>query len=273
MPELPEIEVLCKYINRSLRGIPVESVIVKQPKCTNLSQREWNRILKGASIVKSYPQGKWAISATDNEHLLLFNLGMGCDLLLVPQEKLEERKYQFAFLFENDKALRFSFSWFGNVHLVRESDFEGYPPTSKLGRHAYGKEFTLEKFKDLLQGRKGAVKQFLLNQKNIAGIGNAYIHDILFLAKLHPFRAIPTLTEREIEALHKAIVDIFSKSVKLGGAFWEYNIHGRKGRYDAGCLLIGYREGKPCPVCGTSVKKIKTGPTSGFICPKCQKLK
>jgi formamidopyrimidine-DNA glycosylase len=273
MPELPEIEVLCKSLNRSLRGIPIERVIVKQPKCTNLSQSEWNRLLKGASMVKSYPQGKWAINRTDNQHLLLFNLGMGCDLLLVPQRRLEERKFQFAFLFENDKALRFSFSWFGNVFLVHESEFEGYPPTSKLGPHAYGKEFTLERFKDLLQGRKGAVKQFLLNQKNIAGIGNAYIHDILFLAKLHPFRAIPTLTEGEIEALHKAIVGVFSKSVKLGGAFWEYNFYGRKGRYDAGCLLIGYREAKPCPACGTLVEKMKTGSTTGFICPKCQKLK
>jgi formamidopyrimidine-DNA glycosylase len=273
MPELPEIEVLCKSINRSLRGIPVESVIVKQPKCTNLSQRKWNRLLKGASIVESYPQGKWATSATDNEHLLLFNLGMGCDLLLVPQEKLEEKKYQFAFLFENGKALRFSFWWFGNVHLVRERKFKEYALTSKLGPHAHGKEFTLQKFKDLLQGRKGAIKPFLLNQKNVAGIGNAYIHDILFLAKLHPFRTIPTLTESEIEALHKAIVGIFSKSVKLGGAFWEYNIYGRKGRYDAGCLLIGYREGKPCPLCRTSVEKIKTGSTTGFICPRCQKLK
>ncbi|MFQ5869997.1 MAG: Fpg/Nei family DNA glycosylase [Candidatus Zixiibacteriota bacterium] len=273
MPELPEIEVLCKSINRSLRGIPVESVIVKQPKCTNLTQREWNRLLKGASILKSYPHGKWAINPTDNEHLLLFNLGMGCGLLLVPQEKLEEKKYQFAFLFENGKALRFSFWWFGNVHLVHERKFEGYALTSKLGPHAYGKEFTLQRFKDLLQGRKGAIKQFLLNQKNVAGIGNAYIHDILFLAKLHPFRTISTLTKREIEALHKAIVDIFSKSVKLGGAFWEYNIYGRKGRYDAGCLLIGYREGKPCPACATSVEKMKTGSTTGFICPRCQKLK
>jgi len=125
----------------------------------------------------------------------------------------------------------------------------------------------------LLRGRRGAIKQFLLNQKNLAGIGNAYIHDILFLAKLHPFRAIPTLSGREIKALHKAIVDIFSKSIKLGGAFWEYNIYGRKGRYDAECLLIGYREGKPCPVCGTSVEKIRTGSTPGFVCPKCQKLK
>lgn len=273
MPELPEIEVLCKHINRSVKGIPLSGVVVRQPKCTNHSEKKWNRLLGGASIRRSYPHGKWSINQTDNEHRLLFNLGMGCELLLIPQEKLEEKKYQFAFLFENGKALRFSFWWFGNVHLVSERDFDDYPPTSKLGPHAHGKEFTLERFKGLLKRKKGAIKQFLLDQKNLAGIGNAYVHDILFLAKLHPFRAIPTLGEREIGALHKSITDILSKSVKLGGAFWEYNIYGKKGRYDAECLLIGYREGKPCPVCGTSVQKIRTGSTSGFICRKCQRLK
>lgn len=273
MPELPEIEVLCKHINRSLRGIPVNRVIVKQPRCTNLTEKKWNRLLDGASIVQSSAHGKWSVNRTDNQHFLLANLGMGCQLLLVPQDRLEQKKYQFALVFDNGKGLRFSFWWFGNVHLVHQRDLDRYPLISKLGPHAYRRQFTLKRFKGLLEGKRGAIKQFLLNQKNLAGIGNAYIHDILFLAKLHPFRAIPSLTESEIGVLHKSILDIFSKSIRLGGAFWEYNIYGKRGRYDADCLLIGYREGKPCPVCGISVEKIKTGSTSGFICPECQKVK
>ncbi|MDY7042300.1 MAG: zinc finger domain-containing protein, partial [Chloroflexota bacterium] len=61
-------------------------------------------------------------------------------------------------------------------------------------------------------------------------------------------------------------------AVDLGGSAWEMDLYGQKGRYDDGCLLVGYREGQPCPQCGTTIEKIKTGSTSSFICPRCQPL-
>jgi formamidopyrimidine-DNA glycosylase len=115
------------------------------------------------------------------------------------------------------------------------------------------------------------LKALLLDQSRIAGIGNAYVHDILFRAKLHPLRPIPSLSRAEIERLHDAIQTEMQRSIQVGGAFYEIGLRGEPGGFMASDLLIGYREGKPCPECGTPVEKIKTGSTSSFICPKCQR--
>jgi formamidopyrimidine-DNA glycosylase len=112
----------------------------------------------------------------------------------------------------------------------------------------------------------------LLNQSRIAGIGNAYIHDILFLARLHPLRQVNTLTAAEVDALAEAIHAGLQPSIDKGGAFYEVGLDGKKGGFTADDILIGYKEGKPCPVCGTQIEKIKTGSTSSFICPHCQPL-
>jgi len=144
--------------------------------------------------------------------------------------------------------------------------------TSKLGISPIEKEFTVERLGSLLSGRRGAIKSFLLDQKNIAGIGNVYVQDTLFKARLHPLRGIQTLTESEIQALHRSVGEVLRTSIRLGGLRYERDLYGRRGRYGSEQFLVGYKEKKPCPVCGTTVKKIRTGSTSSYICPKCQQL-
>jgi formamidopyrimidine-DNA glycosylase len=125
----------------------------------------------------------------------------------------------------------------------------------------------------MLAGRRGGVKAFLLNQERLAGIGNAYVHDILFLAGLHPLRPIDSLTEDEVDALWQAIRDGLLPSLKKRGAWYERDLRGRPGGFTRDHLLVGYREGKPCPECGTTIVKIRTGSTASFVCPACQPRK
>jgi formamidopyrimidine-DNA glycosylase len=114
------------------------------------------------------------------------------------------------------------------------------------------------------------VKSFLVDQSKIAGIGNAYVHDILFIAGLHPLRTLNTLSEEDVERLAEGIQRGLAPSLEKGGAFYEVNIHSERGGFVMEDILIGYREGKPCPDCSTAIEKIKTGSTSSFICPSCQ---
>ena len=85
----------------------------------------------------------------------------------------------------------------------------------------------------------------------LAGIGNVYVQDPLFRARIHPLRKIDSLSEGEVEALWRAIRETLQESVDLGGSAWEMDLYGRKGRWDGSYFLVAYREGKPCPVCGT----------------------
>ena len=140
--------------------------------------------------------------------------------------------------------------------------------TADLGPNAL--DLTLEEFRALLRGRRGGIKAFLLDQKRIAGIGNVYVQDPLFKAGIHALRRIDTLSEDEVEALWRAIRETLQESIDHGGSHWEQNLYGEQGRWDSSYLLVAYREGQPCPRCGTAVEKIKTGSTSTHICPNCQ---
>jgi len=140
--------------------------------------------------------------------------------------------------------------------------------TARLGPNAL--DVSLDAFRELLAGRKGRIKPFLLDQSRIAGIGNAYIHDILFRAGLHPLGTIPALTAGDVARLHRAIRTELNRSIAVGAAAYELDLHGHPGGFGGDDLLVGYREGKPCPTCGTAVEKVRTGSTASFVCPQCQ---
>jgi formamidopyrimidine-DNA glycosylase len=107
-----------------------------------------------------------------------------------------------------------------------------------------------------------------MDQSKVAGIGNVYIQDILFQARLHPNRPIAKMSEDERFALYQAIVTNLAGATRLGGLAFEKDLYNRGGGFRD--FLVGYREGKPCPKCGTVIQKIRAGATASFICPRCQ---
>ncbi len=269
MPELPEIASRAREMKRALRGKTITDIEILQPKCLNVSPAKLKSALKGARFEDVTYHGKWIFARTTKGHLLL-NLGMGGDLRLLDRSSLPE-KYQAVFDFDDGRSLSIRFWWFGYIHYAADDKLGKHAMTAKLGPNAI--DISKDAFREMLRGRKGSVKSFLLNQERIAGIGNAYIHDILFLARLHPNRKIDTLSDGEIDGLWQAIRDGLVPSMKKGGAFYERSLSGRRGRFVFDDILVGYREGQPCPGCRGKIVKIKTGSTSTFICPKCQPLR
>lgn len=272
MPELPEIAVIAKQMNREIAGKQIVEIEVKQPKILNMPVTEFAEAAKGKTVNSVSARGKWLILKLDPSCFMLVNLGMGGDLIsFAPDDELPE-KCQFKLTFSDDTGFTVRFSWFGFVHLLPEKDRLKHKMTAQLGPSPLDEGFTAEYFMELLAGRKGRVKSFLLDQKNLAGIGNVYIQDILFKARLHPNRKIPTLSEKEIEDLYGAIQSVLNRSIQLGGLAYEKDFHGQNGRFTMEEFLVGYKTGNPCPECGTKIVKIKTGTTSSYICPKCQSL-
>jgi len=266
MPELPEIICRAREMNEALVGRTVRSIEALQPKCLNVPVEKFREGLTGAKLLGVTHRGKWLFVETSRGHLLI-NMGMGGEILLVPQDGLPE-KWRVRFDLDGDETLTINFWWFGNTHFVAPGELGEHEMTAKLGPNAL--DLSSEEFAQRLTGRRGRIKSFLLDQSKIAGIGNAYVHDILFAAKLHPLRTIPTLEAADIERLYGAIRTELQRSIDAGGAWYEVGLNGGRGGFTADDLVIGYREGKPCPECGTTIEKIKTGSTSGFICPTCQ---
>jgi formamidopyrimidine-DNA glycosylase len=272
MPELPEITVIAKQMSKELVGKRVLHVEVKQPKILNMPVQKFLKALEGKTIKHVSTRGKWLFIELGRAHFMLINLGMGAELLYFkPKQKLPG-KTQFELTFSDKTGFTIHFWWFGYVHLVSEKELSKHKLTANLGKSATDETLTLEHFKKLLSEKKTSVKNFLLDQKNVAGIGNVYVQDPLFIAGLHPNRKVSTLSDKEKELLFHAVRQTLSESIKLGGAFYERDLYGRRGRFTGDMFLVGYKLGKPCPTCGTTIEKVRTGSTASYICPSCQRL-
>ena len=273
MPELPEIAVKARQMNEKISGKRIADIKVNQPKNLNIPVSGFVKTVKGKTVNSVSSKGKWIFIKLDPAYYMLINLGMNADLLFFsPGQKFPE-KCQFKLTFTDKTGFTIQFQWVGYIHILEEKDLNKHKLTAKIGVSPIGEDFTLNYFQKLLAGKKGRIKSFLIDQKNIAGIGNVYIQDILFKAKLHPNRKISTLSQEEISDLYKAILYILNRSVQLGGLAYEKDFYGQNGKLTINEFLVGYKTGKPCPTCKTEIVKIKTGSTSSYICPKCQPLK
>ncbi len=268
MPELPEMVIIAQQMSQTLIGKKVKDVSVFQPKCLNRSEKDYQKHLSGATVANIQPLGKWIRIVFNRDIRLLISLGMGGEILYLKKNQDPPEKTKFMFRFTDGTGFFITLWWFGYIHLVLRN--EDHPMTDMLGIDPLSLDG--ESFQNLLVKRRGRIKSFLLNQKKIRGIGNFYIQEILFKARLHPQREIATLTQDEIEMLFEAIRDVLAESIDLGSSSYEFDFFGEKGRYGLDQISVGYREGGSCPVCRSRIEKIKTGSTAQFICPACQQL-
>jgi formamidopyrimidine-DNA glycosylase len=269
MPELPEIALLSGQMSRELVGRTITRIDVLQPKCLNVAEAEFRGALEGATVQDISHRGKWIMVETDGGWLLL-SLGMGGEILLVPRDSLPEKR-RMVFHLDGDDSLSVNFWWFGYAHYAPLDALESHAMSARLGPNAL--DLSADDLRAMFSGRRGRLKSFLLDQSRMAGIGNFYVHDILFMARLHPLCVVNTLCDTEIDGLVRAIHQRLQTSIDKGGAWYEMDLHGRNGGFTMDDLLVGYREEQPCPVCGATIIKIKTGSTSSFVCPACQPLK
>lgn len=266
MAELPEIYTIAQQMKSELVGKSIAGAEFIQPKCLNITPDAFIKAVSGARIDNVNYRGKWIFLDTTQGWVLLC-LGMGGEFLLVNRSSLPEKR-RAIIDFTDQTCLSINFWWFGYVHYTDQ--LEKHKMTSKLGINALDLDYP--SLKNVFNKKRGTLKTYLLDQSRIAGIGNFYIHDILYQARLHPLRTLQTLSENEIHGLADAIHDRLSLSVSKGGFVYEMDLYGRKGGFDIKDLVIAYKENQVCPTCGNSIQKIKTGGTHSFICPECQKL-
>ncbi len=271
MAELPEIAKITHQMNDELRSRVIDEVIILQEKCTNVSVEELKCRIKKAVIEKVYYKGKWIIIAFTNGENILLSLGMGADVLYYLDEKDSSDKFQIKVIFKDNSCFTIRYWWFGKFLIVSDKELCDEKNTKDIAITPFDKEFTYEYFKGILGGKKTQIKAFLLDQKNVGGIGNMYMHDILFMAKIHPQSKINELTEEEIKCLYDSILYILNTSFNKGSFNYEMDFYGQKGNYKVEDFLIGYKENQDCPICQNPIKLIKTGSTSSFICDSCQK--
>jgi formamidopyrimidine-DNA glycosylase len=270
MAELPEISKIANQMDSAFKGKKISSVEIKQEKCINVPKEEFAERSTGAEITGAGYRGKWMIIRLSNNENILISLGMGGDILYYDDPSKASSEYQIRVWFSDDSGFTIKFWWFGKFLICSDKDLENEPSTKDIGMDPFDVSFSYEYFRGLFAGRKGQIKAFMLDQKNIGGIGNMYIHDILFKAKLHPQKKITDMNEEDFRSLYESVIFILRYSQSKGAFYYEGGLFGDKGTFTVEDFLVGYKEGKPCPICGTPIVQIKTGGTSSYVCTKCQ---
>jgi len=272
MAELPEIAKFSKQMHDTLQGKTIRTITLLQEKCANIPQAEFQQRTASAKVSNVYNKGKWIITELSNNENILLSLGMGADILYFENENNLPEKFQIKVVFDDNSGYTARFWWFGKFLLSSADEMADEPNTGNIAIDPFDEKFTQEYFSSLLNGKRTQIKSFLMNQKNVGGIGNMYMHDILFKARLHPQHKISDMNDNDINRLYNSIIEVLNYSRDKNAFAYEKDFFGQGGGFTEADFIIGYKENQPCPVCGENIISIKTGSTSTFICPKCQKL-
>ena len=286
MPELPEIQTIVDDLNKIILNKKIKKVDVCLPKIIRGTNKAFCSVLKNNSFQKISRWGKFIIiQLSQKNKYLIVHLRMTGQIIYVNKGKViagghSEGENQFDLpskqthliiyfqdqskLFYNDQR-QFGFWQVVGLKGVKEVQ-------NRLGLNPLSLEFNLLSFKKLLENKKGNIKAFLLNQKNVAGLGNIYTDESLFRAHILPSRKIGTLTLGEIKKLHKAIKDILTLSIKYRGTTFNNYVdaRGRKGRFTK-FLRVYKKEGQKCSRCKKGIiKKVKIAGRGTRYCSYCQ---
>lgn len=275
MPELPEVQTIADDLNKRVKGRRIIDVWLDWPKMVKYpsSSKAFKKLIKGSKIKKVERRAKYIKFYLDDDKLMMVHLKMTGHFLLMSKGKTN--KYiHLVFDLDNGKILAFSdVRKFGTVRAGKIKEIENLPEIKKLGPEPLDPKFKFPEFVKVIKSRKRKIKQALMDPEIIAGIGNIYSDEALWLARIHPLKITNKLGETELKRLWNAIRKILKKSLNLRGtSVRDYrDTQGERGSYYDQRLVYD-REGEPCQRCGKKIKRIKIGGRSAHFCPNCQKL-
>ncbi len=271
MPELPEVEtiksdLLPQVVGRSFTAVRLDwPGAVTQPPAEVLAQR-----ITGQRIEALERRGKYLIFRLSSGQSLVIHLRMSGSLLLRPAPARPDPYTRNVFLLDGVLELRFvDRRKLGRIWLVEDVA----QVTGNLGPEPLEPGFTAQVLAQRLGRRSAPIKPALLDQGCIAGVGNMYADEALFLACLHPLRPANSLSQEEVARLHRAIRAVLRTAIANSGtSFSDYQRpNGELGRH-LSHFHVAHRGGQPCPVCGTPVQRIEVRGRGTYFCPRCQTL-
>ncbi|MDG5786969.1 DNA-formamidopyrimidine glycosylase [Evansella sp. AB-P1] len=275
MPELPEVETVKRTLKSVILNERIKNVIVTWPKMIKRPDdvEQFKLQLIGQTFHNINRRGKFLLFQLDN-FTLVSHLRMEGRYGLFLSEEAPDKHTHVRFLLESGKELRYrDVRKFGTMHLFSKGEEEGQPPLSNLGVEPFSENFTVQRLKTVLQKTSRKIKPALLDQSLIVGLGNIYVDEALFRARLHPERECDNLKFNEIKRLHKSIVETLTEAVNLGGSSIKTYVNGQgeMGMFQQTLFVYG-RQGQECKYCGEEIIRSVVGGRGTHTCPSCQKI-
>jgi len=268
MPELPEIETIKRYLEKYLMGRKIKEAKILNKKSFIGDKKK----ILNSKILKIERSGKMLVLKLNNDLNLIFHLKLTGQLIFSNFLKNSEIKNYTRIIFILDKGfLIFNDARkFGWVKILNDKDLNN--ALSKIGKEPFDLNFKY--LKEIFSKTKRPIKIVLMDQEKIAGLGNIYANEALFLAKIHPLKPANKLKDKEIKNLLLSIKKVIQKAIKLQGTSFRFYVKPdeSKGSYQKE-FLVYQRKDEKCSRCKNKIKYIKIGGRGTFYCPTCQKWK
>jgi formamidopyrimidine-DNA glycosylase len=267
MPELPEVETVKRTLELKILNLEIKNVevyydnIMPDAKMINLN---------GEKIIGLERVGKFLIFKLTN-HVIVSHMRMEGRFFLKEDIEPKTKHEHVKITFTNNLSLRYvDTRKFGRLLIKTPDNYLNTPPLSQVAKEPH--QIKPNEFYEVLQRRSRAIKSTLLDQQVIAGLGNIYVDETLFMAQVLPTRKSNLITLEETKKILDAASQVLKKATKLGGTtIYTYeSSEGVTGRFQNE-LLVHTKVGEPCPVCGHTIEKIKVGGRGTYVCFKCQK--
>jgi formamidopyrimidine-DNA glycosylase len=277
MPELPEVELVARSLDRLVGGCVVASAKLLRPGLApSNTPGEFARLLRGAKVIRVGRRGKHILAEMDNGHVLITHLRMTGRFLMLPPRGTLPKHTHALFRLEDGRRLAFTDQrHFGLMKLTRTELVGEARELRDLAPEPFSDEFTPRYLAATLARTSRTLKDVLLDQTRVTGLGNIYAAEVLFLARVNPFGTAASLPRRSVTRLHRAILDVLAEAIAHGSTMnvdpenIEASYYG--GGY-AGRWRVYGREGEPCHECSQPISRVSRAGRSTYFCPRCQRL-
>jgi len=274
MPEMPEVETVVRGLRKTIIGRRIIDVKIKPTAQIFPDKKEFSKIIKGAVFEKAERRGKNILLGLDNDFTLWVHLKMTGHFYYLPSSEPVGKHDHVVFELENDgHNLRFNdYRRFGRLRLFPSLDLWKQPGLADLGPEPL--DMSADDFVNLVRSRRRMIKPALMDQTFIAGLGNIYADESLFLSRLHPMRLTDSISRAKLRELFGHIQCLFSKSIRMMGTSVDTfaGVNAQPGKFQNYLQVYG-RDGESCVHCGTVIKRQKIGSRSAHFCPRCQRVK
>ncbi|MGH9969366.1 MAG: bifunctional DNA-formamidopyrimidine glycosylase/DNA-(apurinic or apyrimidinic site) lyase [Pyrinomonadaceae bacterium] len=275
MPELPEVEHIVRGLRPAVTGRQIVAAELRLSRIApDISRPAFARKLRGARIEGVSRRGKYILIELDQARVLLVHLRMTGKFLCIPaDQQLPPYAHVIFYLNDNRRLVFCDMRQFGRMRIAAASKLNASPELAALAPEPLSDSFSPEYLRGIFSRSRRTLKQILLDQTRILGLGNIYAAEALFTARISPFASANSISKQRVHRLYQAIRQVLGEAIDSGSTL-KIDLGDGNSSYfgsDERFWRVYEREGEPCERCGARIRRVVHGGRSTYFCPRCQR--
>jgi formamidopyrimidine-DNA glycosylase len=272
MPELPEVETVCRTLDSLIRGEKIVGVDIRESRLRYPVSADFSSRLRDRSIRAVERRGKYILTRLDGDTVWISHLGMSGRMIVCDRRRVREKHDHLIVLLADGREIRYHDPRrFGFFMVARGADLSSVSYLARLGPDPFDRTFGGSYLRAVALRSRRRIRDLLLDQEIVAGLGNIYVNEILFRAGIRPTRRAWRIASREIAGISAATRAVLRAAIRWRGtSIADYRDgEDRVGEFQHR-LKVYDKSGRPCPSCGRPIKRVVLSGRSAFYCPSCQ---